>query len=224
MYPSSPATFAYLASRLGYHAEVLVWVQARNRATGAPETLGLWTGAEDISFVVNGQTRHYAGAGAMLSLDPIVYSAGLEVRVHRMRLSGVDETVAQLVRGYDARLAAVELHVARFDLDSGALVDEPELRLRGTVDEMPIHAPEQGGEAYIDMSVASQSRELTRTLTLRKSDENQRLRSGDRLRQYAGLSGKVTSYWGEGGPGGGFAVQGSPRRNLVPRHPSYDHD
>lgn len=210
MYPSSPATSAYLSSRTGYHAAALLWVSARNRTTNALETLGLWTGAEDLAFVIDGETRGYVGAGAMLSIDPIIYSVGLEVRMQRMRLSSIDAAVEQLVRGYDARLAPIEMHVARFDLSNGALIDTPELKLRGTVDEMPIHTPEQGGDGYIDMAIATQSRSLTRTLTVRKSDESQKLRGGDQFRKYADVSGKVTTYWGEGGPSGGFAVQNQP--------------
>ena len=212
MYPSTPTTAAYLAARDGYHAEILIWVKARNRATGTEEALGLWTGAEDMGFVIDGDTRTYSGAGAMLSAEPIIYAIGLDVRVQRFKLSGIDETVAQLVRGFDARLAPIEVHRALFDPNSGALIDAPELRFRGVVDELPIHTPETGGEAYIDLVAASQSRDLTRTLSLRKSDESQRLRGGDRFRQYADVSGAVTTYWGEGGPSGGFLFQRIPAR------------
>jgi hypothetical protein len=211
MYPSTPTTAAYLASRIGYHAEVLLWVKARNRVTNAVEALGLWTGAEDATFVIDGQSRTYIGAGTMISVEPIIYAVGLEVRIQRMRLSGIDATVEQLLRGYDTRLAKVELHVARFDLDTGALIDAPEVKLRGSVDEMPLHTPEQGGDAYIDMAVASQSRDLTRSLTLRKSDEAQRLRGGDRIRQYGDVTGKVQTYWGEGGPSGGYTISSNGR-------------
>lgn len=216
MYPSTPTTAAYLAARAGYHAEILVWVQARNRTSGATEALGLWTGAEELAFVIDGAPRVYTGAGAMLSAEPFVYGIGLDVRIQRLRLSGIDDTVAQLVRGYDARLAPVEVHLARFDLQTGALIDAPELRFRGSVDEMPVHTPEQGGESYIDMAVASQSRELTRTLTVRKSDASQSLRGGSRFRKYADVTGKTVTYWGEGGPGGGFNVQS---QRIVERTP-----
>jgi hypothetical protein len=41
-----------------------MWVQARNRSTGATETMGLWTGEEDRDFSIEGgRTKPLRGIG-----------------------------------------------------------------------------------------------------------------------------------------------------------------
>jgi hypothetical protein len=60
-----------------------------------------------------------------------------------------------------------------------------------------------------EVTVASQTRDLTRGLRLKKSDESHQLRSGDRFRRYADVSGKVKVWWGQ-----------RPRSAPAPRPPS----
>lgn len=193
---SSPE-LAYLTSRNGFVARGLLWVQARNRSTGAVETMGLWTGEEDREFTIGGSTRTYHGAGGLLGLDQIVMQTGLTVRMQRVSLAPIATEVAQLLRGYDAGLAPAEIHRALFDPMTGDLVAEPKRLWKGVIDTAPIHTGEIGGQSTVDVALASAARALTKGLTLTKSDAVQSLRGGDRFRRYQDVTGKVSVVWGE---------------------------
>lgn len=189
-------TAAWLASGQHVIARSLVWISARNRDTLATETIGFWTGDDHREFTINGSLRTYFGAGAALDVPAFVYQTGLDVRMHTISLAGVAPEVEQAIRGYEPRLAPVEVHRALFSPDTMNLVAEPHRVFRGTIDEISYPTPEIGGDAVVSVSVASASRTLTRTLTLMKSDNAQRLRGGDRFRRYADVSGAVEVKWG----------------------------
>ncbi|OHC52150.1 MAG: hypothetical protein A3D16_08640 [Rhodobacterales bacterium RIFCSPHIGHO2_02_FULL_62_130] len=174
-----------------------MWVQARNRSTGATETMGLWTGEEDRDFSIEGGTRTYHGAGALLGLDQIVMQTGLTVRMQRVSLAPIAAEVAQMLRGYDAGLAPAEIHRALFDPMSGDLIAEPKRLWKGVIDTAPIHTAEIGGQSTVDVALASAARALTKGLSLTKSDAVQSLRGGDRFRRYQDVTGKVSTVWGE---------------------------
>lgn len=194
------ATGNYIAAaRAGVVARVLVWVTAKNRTTGAPETMGLWNGEQDQSFTIDGGSRDYYGAGGVLGVDDIRAEVGLQVRYHTITLSAIDTNIANLVRGFDARLAPVEIHRALFNTDTRVLVSEPHRVFKGWVNEISLPTPASGGDADMTVTLASSSRALTRTLSLKKSDESQRLRSDDRFRRYGEVTGQVGVYWGEAG-------------------------
>jgi len=192
-----PATAAAFGSRGGLVVRVLVWIVARNRTTGAQEAAGFWNGEEDRGFTIDGAQRVYTGAGGLLSVDPIVMRAGLSVQMQRLSLSGVSEAVEDVVRGYDVRLAPIEIHRALYHPETGALIDAPHRVFKGTVDEIELRTPEAGGTATVTVSAASSLRALTRGLALKKSHESQQLRQGDQFRRYADVSGRVTVWWGE---------------------------
>lgn len=189
-------TLAAFQFRTQIAKRVLIWVTARNRTTGDPETLGLWNGGYDRSFTIDGSARSYVGAGALMGVPPLASQAGLTVRMQRLTLSPIDDTVAALIRTYDTRLAPIEIHRASFDPVTTALVSEPHRVFKGMVDELEIPV-EAGGATRCEMTVASSARYLTRTLTLKRSDASQQLRSGDRFLRYADVSGEVDVYWGE---------------------------
>lgn len=191
------ATRAALGARAGMVARALVWVRARNRATGALEAIGFWTGEDHRDFVIGGETRTYFGAGALLALPEFTVAAGLEVRMHEISLSALAPEVAQLLRGYEARFAPVEVHVATFAPESFALVAEPVRIFKGYIDAARIVTPKLGEAGSASITVASASRALTRGLALKKSDATQSLRQGDRFRRYTDVSGSVEVWWGE---------------------------
>jgi hypothetical protein len=207
-------TLAALQTRAGVIARVLVWATARNRGTGLPETLGLWTGGYDRSFTIGGTPRTYVGAGALTKVSPIVLGTGLTVRMQRLTLSPLSQVVVDLIRTYDARFAPIEIHRALFSTGDGALIAEPHRIYKGFIDEVEIKQGEvmagEGGDASCDISVASTARLLTRTLPLKKSDETQKLRSDDRFRRYVDVSGSVEVWWGErrSGASGGAGLNG----------------
>lgn len=198
------ATLAALQTRAGIIARVLVFVTARNRSTGLPQQLGLWTGGYDRTFTIGGSPRAYVGAGAITKVSPITMQAGVVVRMQRLTLSPLSQTVADLIRTYDARFGPVEIHRALFSTDDNSLISEPHRLYKGFIDELEVTTPEVGSDATCEVSLASTARLLTRTLALKKSDATQQLRSGDRFRRYIDISGAVTVWWGEkrGKPGG----------------------
>lgn len=192
-----PALAAYLAARPGaVRVHGLVWITARNRLTGGPETLGLWNGPDAQVFDIGGP-RTYHGAGSILGLDRITYGSGLDVRMHTLTLSAISPEVEQAVRGYEARLAPVEVHGLVIDPSTNAVVGAPWTMLRGWVDAVEITTPGVGSEGGIVLRLASATRALTRTLSLKRGDASQQLRQGDRFRRYAEISGTATVAWGE---------------------------
>lgn len=191
------ATAAQFAARAGLVARLLVWIVARDRATGEPVSLGFWSGNDAVQFAINGAARDYYGAGALMQVDDFTFSAGLDVRMQRLVLSPLAPEVAQVIRGYEPRLARIEVHRALFDPATMSLVAEPHRLFRGWIDEVDIATPAIGGQAAVTITMASTARAMTRTLSLKKSDESQKLRGGDRFRRYADISGSVDVWWGE---------------------------
>jgi len=82
-----PALTAHLATGKPVLTEVLVRIRARNRTTGATETLAVWTGPEPRAVTVEGEALTWTGLGALIEVDPLVQRQRLEVRQHRLRLT-----------------------------------------------------------------------------------------------------------------------------------------
>ena len=190
-------TLAALNARVAVVARLLVWVTARNRTTGLPESLGLWTGSDDRSFTIAGSPRTYVGAGGLMGVPPLVAQTGITVRMHRLTLSPLNQTVANMIRTYDARFAPIEIHRALFDPVTTALISEPHRIFKGLVDEVELPIDPANLETRCEVTIASSARYLTRTLTLKRSDASQQRRSGDRFLRYVDVSGEVDIFWGE---------------------------
>lgn len=193
------STFAaYLAARTGVASRHMVHVIARNRATGAQEALGLWQGDDHLTIAISGSNRTYYGAGGLIGVEPIRAGIGLEVRMLQLALSPLTPEVAQLLRGYDARLAPAEVHRGLLSLETGLLIAEPIRVFRGWVDEVKIRTGEVGGTGEATVTLASAARGLTRALTLTRSDAEMRRRNaGDAFRSYTDIAGEVGVWWGE---------------------------
>lgn len=193
----SPDIVAYLGTRPdAIRVHTLIWLSARNRATGGVEAVGFWDGLDPRQIDIGG-LRTYVGAGTLIGLDRITYGTGLDVRMHTITLAAISPEVEQAIRGYDARFAPVEVHGLLVDPLHNTIVGAPWLALRGWIDEVAIRQPAVDGEGGVDLKIASAARALTRTLSLKRSDASQQLRSGDRFRRYAEISGSVSVAWGE---------------------------
>lgn len=191
------ATQAYFAAREGVHAEALLWITARDRVTGVQASIGLWTGAQDAQITIGGVARAYVGANEVLGIEDIQHELGLQVRQARLSLAGIAPGVETAIRAFDARLAPVEIHRALFSVTTGALVEEPHRVFKGWIDTVDFETGAIGGATTCEVTVVSNARVLTRTLATKKSDETQKLRSGDRFRRYANATGQVGVWWGE---------------------------
>lgn len=194
----SPVTAAYFAARGPILAHALMWVTARNRSTGAEETIGFWTGVDHQVFTIGAEARTYYAAGNMLSVDPLKWRTGLQVRTQRVTLSQVAPEVQELIRGYDPRHAKIELHRALFDPLSESLVDTPHLLLRGFIDKVTLTTPAKGGSGDVTVEIASAARALTRPLNRYRSDASLTARApSDTFRKYASTTDKIEVPWGK---------------------------
>lgn len=196
-----PAILAARQARGGTSSHGLIWLTVKDRATGAPQTMGFWTGDDHQTFVINGVGRTYYGAGNLLAIGDLTSEVGLVIRMLDITLSGLTLEAQQAFKGYDARLAPVELHRAEFDPDTGNLLAEPERVFKGWADKVnwARGAKADDGTATMTCTVtlASASRALTRTLAQKFSDASQKLRSpSDTFFQYVDVSGSATVFWG----------------------------
>jgi hypothetical protein len=184
----------------GLVSRVLVWFQARNRTTSAVETIGLWTGADNQTFTVEGQARSYYGAGNIIDVPPVVYKTGLDVQVYRLGITSITDEARQLIRAYDPRFAEVEVHRALFDPLTRALIGAPHRVLAGTIDEVDLSRPPAGGQASCYLSVVTTARLLTYGLPNKNSHANQKRISEDKFLRYADAQAEV--WWGTKRGGG----------------------
>lgn len=187
----------HLASLSGLVVRHLVWIEAKDRATGLPEHTGFWNGADVRVFTISSVDRTYFGAGSLMTVGAIRGEVGLQVRMHQLGLSRVPPEVVNLIHLYDVRHVPIEVHKVLFDPVKGVQIGDPVRVLKGWVDEMPVPRPAEGGTENVTLTVASASRALTRKLTVRKSDEAQRrVNAADKGREYAAISGAVGVFWG----------------------------
>ena len=193
-----PAITSHLAARGSLHVHVLVWIAARDRDTGEMEAIGLWTGDDHQEVMIGAQSRTYYGAGGLIGIDPVTARAGLEVREHRITLSPLAEEVTQAIRIYDPYLAPIEVHEWYFDPATLEPLADPIRIFKGHVTGAPITTPAAGGDASCEITAVSSAWTLTRSLTLKRSDEALRARAAaDRFRRYTDISGSVECAWGE---------------------------
>lgn len=200
---STPNVRAHLQERLGINARVLVWIEARNRATGVREPIGLWEGTEDITLEIDGSDRTYLGSPSIMSVEPIKSRSDLSVQMQRIVFSALSADIDEVMRERDARLAPIEIHVLHRDPQTREPIGV-ERRFRGVVDKAPIdYTPptDEGepGQAVMTVSAASATRNLTRGLTLLRSDESQSKRAGDKFFRFAAV-GRVRAWWNQKRP------------------------
>lgn len=191
-----PTLLASLATRGGVDVHQALWIEARNRTTGAAAPMGLWTGDQDVTLTVEGTPRDFAGGGAMPRLRRIVHEAGVAVRRLRVEVNPLHPAVAEVLRGREPALARVRLYQAFFVPGTMDLIAPPQRIWKGFVETAPIVTAEEGGESLAEITLASAAMALTRPLALTRSDAVQGLRSADRFLRHAAVSGSVTIYWG----------------------------
>lgn len=204
MRSSDTATTSWLtnAPDNGIRSRDIVYFLVRSLDGQSQKTFVFWNGIDPVAItVIDGATglaveRDCIGDGALLSMDDIPLTSDLTVQTIKVSLSQIHETVQDMVRGYDIRVADVQIHRAAFDPQTNALVAHPLPHFVGKVNKAPISTPASGQEGSIDIDVVGHIRELTRTNAAKKSDETQKRRSGDRFRKYNSSSGSVSVFWG----------------------------
>jgi hypothetical protein len=193
----SSEVVASLNARTGVKARLLVQVTAKNRTTGLPEVIRLWTGDDRRPFTIGAESRDYLGAGGMVAVSDLVTEATLNIRETDVQLSPVAPEVIDMLRLYDPRFGAAEIHIAFFDPETDALIADPTRIVKGWVNKTPIRRPVKGQTGSARATIVGHTRMLTRTLAAKRSNENQKKRSGsDTFFIDVGMTGTVTVGWG----------------------------
>ena len=175
---------------IGIAPVYFVWIEATNRSTGATETMGLWSGDEDIAQNVQTPTgglatREYMGR-VNLSVADLKLVADLTDEPVTVSMSQIADATQQLVRGYDVRLAYCEIHAT--SRVGGVFSSVPQLQFVGIVDDLEIGTPQVGGEGSIGLVVRSElMTQLLSTNPAKSSDSHQKRRqANDRFSEYSG--------------------------------------
>lgn len=190
------------APRKGLIMRDLVWITAKDRSTGSPESVGVWSGRVPTTVPVinpkDGSTdnRVYQPLGQLI-VPPIPATMDLEVRTIRIRLSRLSGALLNAIRLYDAKMAPIEIHRGIFDPTTGRLVDPAMCRFFGFINAAPITISPSGQEGGIELECTSYSRIMTRTSGKLFSDEVLKDRSGDRFGQYLDVAGDWRIWWGQ---------------------------
>lgn len=188
----------------GLAPRTLVHVTAKNRTTGVPQGVGLWSDLDDANITVLSGidglpvTRLYYGGGSLLDVSDIPRVSDLTVQTVTIGLSQIADAAQQLVREYDVRLAKVEIHQVLLDPKSGQPVSTDAPVFLGEVDGAPISTPAVGGEGSIELKVISDAISmLTRQNPRKSSYEAQKRRQGDEWGLYAATVGTWKLPWGQ---------------------------
>ncbi|MEZ2224388.1 hypothetical protein [Rhizobium sp. RCC_161_2] len=180
-----------------------VWIKGKSFDTGVTNPIGLWTGDDDINItVVSGITglpevRTYYG-GLNLQVSPIARTADLTIQTVTITIGQIAAVAQQLVRGYDLRLAPVEIHDMAFDTVTRQPSAAPEIAFLGITDGAPIKTPAVGQDGNVEISAISAAiAMLERTNPAKSSYEGQKRRSGDEFGLYSSTVANWQIPWGQ---------------------------
>ncbi|NTF87803.1 hypothetical protein G6L46_11775 [Agrobacterium rhizogenes] len=180
-----------------------VWIKGKSFDTGVTNPIGLWTGDDDINItVVSGITglpeaRTYYG-GLNLQVSPIARTADLTIQTVTITIGQIAPVAQQLVRGYDLRLAPVEIHDMAFDTVTRQPSAAPEIAFLGIADGAPIKTPAVGQDGNVEISAISAAiAMLERTNPAKSCYEGQKRRSGDEFGLYSSTVANWQIPWGQ---------------------------
>lgn len=173
---------------------------------GSAAVFNFWTGPDNVTVsvvsAIDGTTesRSYIGGGTLLDVPSVVDGVGLDARSHQFGLNPLHSSVLDMVNGNNIRTAVVELQRGIRDPATWALVSTPFPYFLGRVDGLSIDTSGVSGDTPADtrltLMVVGNQIDLTRVNPALKSDEQQKLRSGDRIRRYADAAGAYPVSWG----------------------------
>lgn len=198
----SAANLAALQAR-ALVARDFLWLEVRNRATGAKVTDGMWSDVGNVSASVIHPdtgltvTRDWYGSGTLVAIDDIPLVSNLSVQNVNIRLSQVDAHVEQLVRLYDCKQGRVEIYRGLFNPDTRQMVAPAECRFVGFIDTIEIKTPSENEDGAVTLTCVSHTQEMTRSNPDTRSHATQVLRSAtDNFYQDTSTAGEWEVFWG----------------------------
>jgi hypothetical protein len=191
----SVAAQNHLLARDAVAPRWLLYVRTRDRASNAPVPIGIWNGDDSLSLTISGEARSYFGAQGLFEVAPVIYGTGTLIRTQTVTLSGISPEAEDMVRGFVIRGVEADLRLALFDPLDRTLIDSRRM-FSGFVNRAPLLTPALGGASpAIRLELASALRLLTRTIAVKKTDQSQQLRQGDRFRRYGSIAAEVLTEW-----------------------------
>lgn len=189
-----------LAKRTGIKVRLSIWITARNRTTGLPETIGIWNGDDTVVLNIGGQDRIYYGAGGLLDFDELKQEKGIVI--HRLvgRFSAISAEIETALREYNSKFARVECHMIFYNPETDNVIASPYRFFKGWIDTAPIKTPAKGGQGVATINMVGHARILTRLISIKRSDANQRKRdTNDRFFENVSVTGTIITPWGQAG-------------------------
>jgi hypothetical protein len=187
----------------GILPRTFVWLTAKAFDTGAPVSFGVWTGDDDISVtVISGTTglpeaRAYLG-GLNISIGDQPRVSDMTQQSITVEMSQVADAAQTMARGYDLRLAKVEIHEMTLDPSTGQLSAIPQLSFLGQVDTAPFDTPSVGQDGKIALNAVSDAISmLSRTNPQKSSYEGQKRRGNDQWGKYSSAVKSWSIPWGQ---------------------------
>lgn len=201
--PISASNQSALASK-SIKARDFLWIVAKDRDTGDPQTVGFWSDVGNVSLAVidpdtgSSSTRDWYGSGGLISISYIPRIVGIQVQRVTIKLSQINSLVEQAVRLYECKQAPVQVFRGMFNLSTNQLVAPALCRFVGFIDEIDIRTPKEGEVGSVSLTVASHTQELNRSNPDTRSDASQKLRSStDNFFADAAVAGDWDIMWGK---------------------------
>lgn len=187
----------------GIQPAFFVWFTGKDRDSGAPVSMGVWSRARSTSISVplpdgsNSALRTYIG-GCGLSVSGLRNVADLTDNPVTVTMSQIADAAQYLIRGLDLRLARCEIHAT--SLRGSVLVSAPQLQWVGIVDEGPISTPAAGSDGGISLSVRSEILSMLSAINPAKSSDahQKRRREGDEFSKYSSTVSARNIQWYQG--------------------------
>jgi hypothetical protein len=127
-------------------------------AGGAADPVGFW---DDVGDIVAPNSRTYHGSGTLISFSAINQVADMSIPGLQVTLSGINASVAALVRGDVISQRPVELDIGIFDVTTRTIIGALVPHFRGKIDDCTITRSADGGDATIALTCESVARALT---------------------------------------------------------------
>lgn len=179
-----------------FNHDWFVTITAKNRQSGLPEVMNLWTGGDDMPVTIGDETITFIGSGQVLDIPAFSYKTGLDIQTTRMQFAILSPEIQNVFRAYDSDQAPIQIYLGISDPQTLELKGVT-IAFDGFIDEITISQDEFG--EICEVGIVSDIREGTKQLVLMKSDESQKLRNPqDNGFAYSSIGAAVKVTWGIG--------------------------